>query len=150
MSTKPDDTTDDESNENEEPEVFATRYAGHNYESTTTVFTRRSDSEVFHADSQCPHLMRAASFSGIHGKETVHLNAHPLEKVLTTYRNPVRPCDHCTLSMEETVKIAVQMEGLPANQLKIFETGDKRVTTQVSRNDDGTVTVSESAEVIGE
>jgi len=136
--------------QNGDPEIRVMRYAGHEYAHTTTVYTKSSSSEVFHADKECPHLVNTAEYSPYHGEDLVHLNAHPLPKVLSSYTNPVKPCDHCTLPMEETAKVGVQLDGMDSIQLCIFETGETRVTTQVSRNEDGTTSVSHSTEVIGE
>ena len=129
----------------DKPRVQLTRYYGYNYEDNTTVYTRRSSSKVFHADEYCPHLLGSAEYSHYHDEETVHLNAHPLPKVMSSYLNPVKPCDYCTQDIETTVEVVTEHDGMDECHLQYFEPGDQRVTRTVRTHDDGSTTVRESA-----
>lgn len=125
--------------------VHVTRIAGHNYESSTTVYTLRSGCETFHADKRCSHILNSARHSPVHGEQTVSVTAHALPKVMQSYLNPIKPCQHCTLDIEKTADVVVEHDGLDEILLQYFEPGDKKVTTTVRTDEDGETTVSESA-----
>ncbi len=117
--------------------------AGYDYSAATTVFTA-GHSEVFHADKYC-HRLHSADTITIDGQEKTTITAHPLEKVMTEWLDPIKPCSHCTQDIETTAEIAKEIDGVPEACLSYFEPGDERVTTTVSYNDDGTTDVSETS-----
>ncbi len=121
-------------------------FAYTDHASCTTVFTRGNSGEVFHADKHC-HCLHNGHFEAMNGDKVRYLQAHKLEKVVTTYTDPVKACSHCTLPMEDTLRVAVHNDGVNAFELRVFERGDERVHTTITRKD-GEVTVSESTEVI--
>ena len=117
-------------------------YAYTDYSAATSVFTC-GNSETFHADKYCHALHRGDTIT-IDGQEQTTIQAHTLEQVMTSWTDPVKPCSHCTQDIETTADIAMEIDGVPEACLSYFEPGDKKVTTTVSRNDDGTVDVSET------
>lgn len=125
-------------------EVHVQTFAGHDHSAATTVFTSQNNSEVFHAD-KCCHRLHRSEPSEYDGEKFRYVHAWPLEVVMTEWGDPVRPCDYCTQDIHTTAEIAMEYDNVPESCLKFFEPGDKRVTTTVSRNDDGTVTVTESS-----
>ena len=118
-------------------------FAYTDYSAATSVFTR-GHSETFHADKYC-HRLHQSDTVTIDGQEQTTIHAHTLEMVMTSWTDPVKPCSHCTLDIEKTAEIAEGIDGVSEFALCYFEPGDKRVTTTVSREDDGTVTVTESS-----
>jgi len=114
-------------------EYSVMRIAGQRYHDTTTVYTSGSGAEVFHADKHCPHLK--GSKNDYTGK--VHLTAHALPKVLQSYTSPIKRCKHCTLPMQDTVRVAVQQDGLDPALLKYYKPGDVQVTERWTKRDDG-------------
>ena len=126
--------TDNPGDEDEQPDVSVMRIAGHDYRGTTTVYTTGSGADVFHADKNCPHILKTST-SG-YGFDA-YVTAHSLPTVLSEYTPPIKPCKHCTLSMEDTVRVAVQQDGMDPLFLKYFEEGDQRVSEQWTRGSDG-------------
>jgi nitrous oxide reductase len=111
-------------------------FAGDDHSAATTVFTSKNNSEVFHADKYCHRLHRGETYT-IDGEERQTIYAHPLEKIMTTWLDPIRPCDYCTQDIETTAKIVQEHDGVPEKLLKYYEPGDKRVSQQWSKNADG-------------
>ena len=122
-------------------------FAGYDYSAATSVFTKGSSTEVFHADKYCHRLYQGDTIT-IDGQEQTTIHAHPLEKVMTSWTDPIKPCSYCTQDIETTAEIATEIDGIPEELLCYFEPGDQRVNTTVRYNDDGTVDVSESAEEV--
>jgi hypothetical protein len=134
----------------EEVTIYLMRTAGVDYSDTTTVY-RRNYSDTFHADEKCPRLLAEAGSNHMRGGESkaVHLRALSLPRVLSTWCDPIKACSHCTLSMQETARVAVQQDGLSAYRLKLFERGEKKYTTMVRRDPEtGETTVSQHSKVV--
>jgi len=115
-------------------------YAHTDHSAATTVFTATDDSEVFHADKYCHRLHTTDTYT-FDGVEQRSIRALTLESVMTSWLDPVRPCDYCTQDIHRTAEIAKEIEGIPEVNLQYFEPGDQRVSTTMSRNDDGEMEV---------
>ena len=114
-----------------EPRIRVMRIAGHDYGRATTVYTTKTGAETFHADKHCPHVLSSAEHSMYHGEDVVDLTAYALPRVMSSYLNPIKPCQHCTLGIEATAEVVTEHDGLHEDLLKYFEEGAERVTTRV-------------------
>jgi len=125
--------------------IRVTVYAYRDHSAATTVFTAGNNNEVFHADKHC-HRLHKDEPAVIDGQEMRHIQAHTLEAVMTSWLNPVRPCDYCTQDIHTTAEIVTEIDGVPESQLKYYEPGDQRVTTRVRTDPEtGEKTMSESS-----
>ena len=117
--------------------VSVETFTGEDHSAATTVFTSMSGSEVFHADKHCHRLHQSETFVGADGTETRGIRARTLEGVMTSWLNPIRPCDYCTQDIRTTADIVTEIDGVPEEVLKYYEPGDKRVSETWTRGDDG-------------
>lgn len=116
--------------------VSVMTFAGYDHSAATTVFTAKNNSEVFHADKHCHRLHRGETYT-FDGQERQTIHAHPLEKVMTTYLDPVRPCDYCTQDIQTTANIVQEIDGVPESVLNYYEPGGERVSETWVHNPDG-------------
>ncbi len=127
-------------------EIRPRPYAFTDHSAATTVFTSGNGTEVFHADKYCHRLHADEPTTDRDGNELRYIRAHTLEKVMTSWLDPVKPCDYCTQDIETTAEIATEIDGVPEACLKYFEPGDERVTTRVHTDpESGETTVQESS-----
>jgi hypothetical protein len=125
--------------------VHITTYAGDDHSAATTVFTSRSSSEVFHADKHCHRLHRSDTIRTTDG-ERRWIKALPLERVMTSWLNPIRPCNYCTQDIHTTAEIAQEYDNVPEVCLKYYEPGDSVVKTKVRTDpESGETSVRESS-----
>jgi len=115
-------------------------YAHTDHSAATTVYAASQQSEVFHADKHCHRLHTTDTYT-FDGVEQRSIKALTLETVMTEHTDPVRPCDYCTQDIERTAEIVQEVDGVPESVLCYYEPGDEKVTTTVSRNDDGEMEV---------
>lgn len=123
------------------------QYHGHDYSDATIVYTNGT-AEVFHADARCHRLHQSDPWNNSRADRTERsIMAQTLEKVMTSWLDPVKPCDYCTVDIETLAELAMDVDDVPEACLKYFEPGDKRHHTTVRRKD-GEVTVeTDSKEV---
>lgn len=111
-------------------DVRVQMFARHDHSAATTVFTSEQNSEVFHADKHC-HRLHQGETHTFDGEEKQMIYAHPLEKVMTSWVDPIRPCDYCTQDIQTTTEIVQEYDGVPETVLKYFEPGDELVDEEV-------------------
>jgi len=119
------------------------------YDGATKVYVKNY-SDTFHADKRCPRILSEASPDHSDMTDTdrwVSVMILPLVNVLSKFTDPVKACSHCTQPMQECARTAVQTDGLPSFMLKVFERGESRYTTTITRQD-GQQEVTTSQKVI--
>lgn len=106
------------------------RIANRDYAGETTVYTV-NNSDIFHADRGCHRI-----------PDDAWPAAETLPHVMSSLLNPIRPCTACTMGIEHCAEVAVEHDGLSEVELDYFEPGDKRVSTEFTRDENGSWQVS--------